>query len=279
MPAASGERGRASRTEGVRRGAPAAVPGKDSLDHWFAVGTRWEGKAVCTKPNASPEFAWWYTVRSREGNKFKGRLVGEGRGDWTIEGTLGDDGTSFQWTNARETPNVWRPEQDLKYLTAEGKCTAERALVDWKKTQLDDGVVEGSCEFTIRKVGPRKDEEEVWPPPLHPRRADIGPAGKWSVQNGELVQEEFVEDTNSSSPFIFFGDLAWKDYDFHFKAMRTSGDHGIFVHFDKLRLTKHTDWALGIPLGREMLIQTAEAAAHGTQTDPTERTQSSGYCG
>ena len=36
---------------------PPAAPAKDALDQWFAVGTRWEGKAAVTKPTASPDRA------------------------------------------------------------------------------------------------------------------------------------------------------------------------------------------------------------------------------
>jgi hypothetical protein len=229
------------------------------LDRWFAVGTRWEGKTAPTN-RPWPSGASWFTVLSREGNKFKGRLVGDGRADLTIEGTLGDDGASFRWTNARHKPNVWMPEMDFKSLTGEGKCLADRTRVDWKRTQPDGQVIEGYSEFTIRRDGPRKDDEEVWPPPLHPRRAVTAPGGKWSVQGEELVQEEFVEDGNIHA-VIEFGDLGWRDYDFHLKVMRTAGDGVFIVVFDNLRpWKKQTEWCIGL---REMFVQIWEVLPTG----------------
>jgi serine/threonine protein kinase len=238
---------------------PARVaPAKDPLDRWFTVGTRWEGEAGITN-SPGGTFAWWFTILSREGNKFKGRLVGEGRLDMTIEGTLGDAGTAFRWTNFRETPNIWRPHTEYESFTAEGKCMAERVRVDWK-SQLNGQGVEGYCEFTIRREGPRKDDEEVWPPPLHPRRAVGG--GKWSIQGEELVQES-VEDVRAL-PAILFGDLGWKDYDFHLKAMRTAGDNGFSVVFDVLRpFKKVTHWEIGSDGNRNTFVQIIEAVPTG----------------
>jgi hypothetical protein len=139
--------------------------------------------------------------------------------------------------------------------------------MDWR-LKLSDGVErEGHTEFTVRKAGPRKDDDEGWPPPLHPRLAAI-PAGKWSVHDGELVQEEFVKDTSKPMPSIVFGDLAWKDYDFHVKAKRTAGDHGFVVVFDQLRATKHTEWAIGFPESREMYLQNAEMLPTGLKLTP-----------
>jgi serine/threonine protein kinase len=240
-------------------------------EKWFAVGTRWEGKTVITKPIAR-EFSAWFTVQSRERNKFKGRLVGEGRGELSIEGTLEDDGTSLRWnTNTvRHVPNVWSPEQPpYESFEGSGKCSAENARVDWKWPQPDGRVVEGFCEFTIRRDGPRNDNEVVWPPPLHPRLAGIGTAGKWSIQGGELVQEAFIEtDNNGGWPWIMFGDLAWKDYDFHLKAMRTAGDHGFIVFFDKLRATKNAAWCIGFPPGQVMFLRVEEPLPTGLRFTP-----------
>jgi serine/threonine protein kinase len=242
---------------------PARVaPAKDPLDRWFAVGTRWEGKAVVTnRPGTSG--AWWFTVLSREGNKFKGRLLGEGRLDLTIEGTLGEDGTSFRWTNFRETPNVWRRQQEYKSFTAEGKCMAERTHVDWKSTLLDGQVREGYCEFTVRRDGPRKDDEEVWPPMLHPRRAEIAPKGTWSIQGDELVQE------NAHYGSIRFGDLGWRDYDFHLKAMRTAGDDGFRIVLDALpQRKKETQWCIGTLPNRQTGVELFEVLPTGGKFNP-----------
>src|SRR5262249_494248 len=145
--------------------SPAAPP-RSALDQWFAVGTRWEGvgtrwegKAGDTKPTPSPEWALWFTIRSREGNRFKGRLVSEGRADLAIAGILGDDASSFRWINTRQTANVWYPENPaFETLTGEGKCTAESIHVDWTTTRPDGKVSEVHCEFAVRRDGPRKEE-------------------------------------------------------------------------------------------------------------------------
>lgn len=238
------------------------------VEKWFAVGTRWEGTAALTQPNASAPWAWWFTVRSRDGNKFKGRLVGEGRLDLAIEGTLEDDGSSFRWNTVRHVPNVWSPEQpSFESFECSGKCLAERGRLDWKWPKPDGQVVEGWAEFTVRKDGPQKDDEEAWPPPLFPRRARTGPAGKWSVQDGELVQEEFIADANKT-PFIHFGELAWKDYDFHFQAMRTAGDQGFIVVFDMLRSVKQTQWCIGLAENRITYVETYEILLTGSKLTP-----------
>jgi serine/threonine protein kinase len=241
---------------------PARVaPPKNPLDLWFAVGTRWEGKAVSTsQPGVS--VAQWFTVLSRTGNKFKGRLVGEGRMDLTIEGTLGEDGTSFRWTSFRHTPNVWRPQPEFESVTGEGKCMRESTRIDFQIKQLDGQTIEGYWEFSTRRDGPRKDDEKVWPPPLYPRRARITGAGKWRVDGDELVQEEFVEDVNNN-PGIQFGDLGWKDYDFHFKAMRTAGDDGFRVFFDALP-RKVTQWCIN----RQTFVELVEFLPTGAKFPP-----------
>ena len=249
----------------------AALP-KTAFDQWFAVGTRWEGRTATTKPNVSPEWSWWITIRSRDGNKFKGRLVGEGRADVNIEGTLGDDGTSFRWKEAGYTPNPWSPIHPFESLTVEGKCKPERCHVDWKSISPDGQHIEGVSDFTIRRAGPRKNDEDVWPPPLYPRRTVPAPAGKWSVQDGELVEEEFVEDAKNC-PVILFGDLAWKDYDFHLKAMKTAGDDGFRIIFDGVRPgRKITQWCLGSAQNRETLVEIVESLPTGMKCTPlTER--------
>jgi hypothetical protein len=248
----------------VRLAPVAPAPPKDSVDRWFAVGTRWEGKTVSPTWGTGP---WWFTVRSREGNKFKGRLVGAGRGDWNIEGTLGDDGTSLRWTYVSQTPNVWQPDPNFRSGTSEGKCSAERIHMDWKLTYLDGAVAEGYCDFTVRRNGPRNDDEEVWPPPLNPRRAAVAPAGMWSVQGGELMQEEFVADAKNP-PMIRFGDIGWKDYDFHLQAMKTAGDEGFRINFDGLRPGKISQWCIGIAGNRVTKVELVEALPTGVKFTP-----------
>jgi serine/threonine protein kinase len=256
--------GQSAKGEALKADAqPEPPPAKTPTEKWFTVGTRWEGKSQFTMPNGGDSWGWWFTIRSREGNKFKGRLVGEGRMELAVEGTLADDGTSYRWDDIRHVPNVWQP--DPVTVTADGKYTADGVHLDWKRHNPDGQVVDGYCDFTIHRAGPRKDDEEAWPPPLYPRRAGIiGPLGKWSIQDGELVQEEVVEDTGGNAwPGIIFGDLAWKDYDFHFKVMRTAGDHGFIIYFDKLRPTKETEWCLGFPPGSEMYVRVVDALPTG----------------
>jgi hypothetical protein len=247
----------------------AAVPPaeKTPAEKWFAVGTKWEGKTTLT--NRPGELAMWFTVRSREGNKFKGRLVGEGRGELAIEGTLADDGTSFRLDSARHVPNVWQPEQaDWQGFEAAGKYTAERIHFDWKRPLPDGQVVEGITEFIVRRDGPRNDDEEMWPPPLHPRRASVASAGKWSVEGDELVQDEFVEDTNNN-PVILIGNVGWKDYDFHVKAMKTGGENGFIVIFDGLRPGKKiSQWCIGLVGNRETYVEIAESLPTGFKLTP-----------
>jgi hypothetical protein len=221
--------------------APAA-PARNPLDQWFAVGTRWEGKTTFG-PQNTLERSVWFTIRSREGNRFTGRYVDETRLDMIIEGVLGDDGMSFRYTSARGRPTLWRlPAAVSTSFTGEGKCTAERSGVDWKATQADGKVGEGHSEYTVRRAGPQKDDEDAWPAPLHPRRAAHGPPGAWRVEAGELVQEPF-DPKGKVAPWINFGDLGWRDYDWHLKAMRTAGPDGFRISFDGNR--RWTHWYIG----------------------------------
>jgi 3-keto-disaccharide hydrolase len=201
----------------------------------------------------------WFTILSREGNKFKGRLLGETRAELIVEGTLGEDGTSFRWTNFRHKPNVWRSQQEFESFTAEGKCLAERTRVDFKYTKVDGLKVEGNCEFTVRRDSTQKVDEDVWPPMLHPRRSGP-PRGKWSVQGDELVQEDSDE-----AAWIIFGDIGWKDYDFHLKAMKTAGDDGFRIHFDDLRPRNATQLCIGIGPNRQTGVELIEYLPTGNK--------------
>ncbi len=250
-------------TTPVAEVVPVASP-QSAADSWFAVGTRWEGKLVFTGQGL--EAAIWFTVRSREGNKFTGRLVGEGRGVFTVEGTLADDGTSFRFDRVRQVPNAWLPEPgNFERFEASGKYTAAGVHVDVKLLRAGGRVNEGKWDFATRKGGPH--DEDAWPVPLHPRWARVSGPGKWSVQGDELVQEEVVWETDNC-PGIQFGDFGWKDYDFHLKAMKTAGENGFIVVFDGLPRNKQAQWCIGLVGNRQTYVEIWEYLPTGQKLSP-----------
>jgi serine/threonine protein kinase len=230
------------------------APPRNPADMWFAVGTRWEGKLMGT--GQAREASVWFTVRSREGNQFTGRFVGDSRVALTIEGTLADDGASFRFDRVRQVPNAWWPEpRDYERFEASGRYTAEAVHLDFKWPQADGRLAEGRCEYAGRTDGPH--DEDAWPPPLLPRRATVSGPGKWSVRGDELVQEEVIWDT-SNNPGIQIGDFGWKDYDFHLKAMKTAGENGFIVVFDRLPRAKQVQWCIGLIGNRHTYVETWE---------------------
>jgi hypothetical protein len=83
---------------------------------------------------------------------------------------------------------------------------------------------------------------------LDPGMAKYSCPGKWRVAGKELIQEEYVTD-GKLSPWIIFGDKAWKDYDLRLTALKFKGDTGFHIAFDHTHTPigwKHTQWQIGI---------------------------------
>jgi hypothetical protein len=248
-------------------GAP--VPDKDSLDRWFAVGTRWEGKVIRADINPIVERSAWFIVTSREGNTFRGRFVNEGRLDLTVEGSLSDDHQSFTSRVVDQVMNDWQAERvPVEFVEGSEKFKDGRVRIDWKAPGT---AAHGYCEFTARKTISRPAESDKWPPALHPGKGYCGPGGKWRVVGAELVQEEVVKDPNSQ-PWINFGDYAWAEYDFRLKAMKTGGENGFGIAFDLLYSpNRFMEWGIGINRNRDSCVQTCEKLPDRVQV--TRRTE------
>ena len=245
-------------------GKPSASDGKDSLDQWFAVGTKWEGKHVIAE--ATPlEGAVWFTVNSRDGNRFRGRAVNEWRDDMTIEGVLNDDRTSFTWKFVDHAVNQWKPDRKpVETMEASGNWKEGQVRIDFEMPGLGGDTRRRHWEFSAKKLITRPEESYKWPLALHPGNANCSPTGKWLVQDRELVQEEVVQDAKNPA-WLNFGELSWVEYDLRLKAMKTGGENGVIVMFDALRPTKQTQWCIGLRGNRSSYVESCEFLPSGIQ--------------
>jgi hypothetical protein len=176
---------------------------------------------------------------------------------------------SFTWKFVDQVVNEWRPDRaPLEAFEAAGKWKDARPHVDWEWPQPDGPLRRGFMEFTAKRVLSRPGEGDQWPPSLDPGKAACGPTGTWRVQDEELIQEDVVEDVNAPA-WINFGDLAWQEYDIRLKAMKTQGENGFIVIFDKLRTSKQTQWCIGLVGNRKSYVETIEFLPTGFK--PTVR--------
>jgi hypothetical protein len=260
---AGGQRRIALRYERVAPGTGKAPPvgDKDSLEQWFAVGTRWEGKQIRRESGPSPERRIWFIVTSREANKFRARCVNEARLDLTVEGSLNDDHQSFSSRVVDQVANDWCANHlPVQFVEGSERWKDGRVLIDWKASLSGGTSLAGYFEFTEKKMIPRPGESDKWPPALNPGRANCGPAGKWRVEGAELVQEEIVQDLHTP-PRIIFGDYAWVEYDFRLKAMKTGGENGFAIMLDVLgNPIRYMVWDIGRDENRDSCVETCEKA-------------------
>jgi serine/threonine protein kinase len=247
------------------------APGKDSLEQWFVPGTRWEGKQIRTEPTPT-EGNVWFIVSSREGNKFRGRCVTELRLDWSVEGVLSNDHSSFTWKAIEQAVNEWQPNRaPFEFVEGSEKWKDGRVRLDWKRPLPGGKPFGGFLEFTARKVIPGPGDGDRWPPALYPGKGYCGPAGKWRVQNGELVQDDVVKDL-ASQPWINFGALSWDEYDMRMKAVKTAGENGFAIAFDIVWGSgKLTQWCIGLNGNRDAYVETSEKLPDRVQS--TRRTE------
>jgi hypothetical protein len=238
-------------------GKPPASDAKDSLDQWFAVGTKWEGKAVIADPNPV-EGAVWFIVNSRDGNRFRGRAVNEWRDDMTVEGVLNDDRESFTWKFVDYVVNQWKPDRGpVEAIQASGTWKEGLVRIDLGRPGLGGNNRPRHWEFTAKKVISRREDDQKWPPALHPGKVGFIANGTWRIEGDELVQTEVVGAPTFASA-IQWGDLSWEDYDLRLKAMKTGGQNGFIITFD-VRANKNTDWAIGQDGNRNSYVQSVES--------------------
>jgi serine/threonine protein kinase len=238
---------------------------QDSLDQWFIVGTRWEGKIVQTEPTPG-EGNGWFIITGRDGNKYHGRFINEYRFDGTVEGVLNEDQRSFTWKIVDQALNVWRPElSPIESFEAGGKWQDGYPHLDFRWALPDGKVMKGTMEFTTKRVVAKGEEAGQWPRSRNPGAARCSNTGFWQVAGEVLIQQVVVQDGNTPA-FLNFGDYSWQEYDLRLKAMKTAGENGFIISFDIPRSNKLTQWCIGLKGNRESYVESIEFLPTGMQS-------------
>jgi hypothetical protein len=156
----------------------------------------------------------------------------------------------------------------IETIEASGQWKDGRVRIDWEWPRPDGKLRRGFWDFTAKKVISKPGESDKWPPSLDPGKGYCGPAGKWRVQGGELVQEDVTADVKIA-PWINFGDRSWVEYDLRMKAMKIRGDNGFIVAFDIIWGSKKlTQWCIGLNGNRDSYVETCENLPDRVQCTP-----------